>query len=506
MELNIKDILKKIEQSREQARIYYEETRLALEVQDFEKAKKFSKKTSHYAYRALQYCKSKEVKINVDAEDAKKCKKLAKEAQQDAISAHIAISGWEPYKLNIERILGFLNVLFKLTLAFGFVLMFVYLLFKIKYFPSGLSLADGVGFIFLALGYVVFYLTFQGVFLFPFLGVVHFCKKIWDCCKGKKEAKNIVADIVFFMGSLLISSIICYFFIEFSDGFGWIPFFFFTFIGSYLMNVIYENEFGGQPKNQVIIYMLIGMLMVVNIPIVESTGVPILNNILINLKFSEKSTTLLLSNSDYKTIQKIATQEGLPVLYSCEQDNDTEVRNIDILWNNLGESIYIELPKNAKGETVRTELKRAETKVVSKISKKNNIKGCVFVHIPNLFSSGSDELSVQVKSDIKEKNLNWLETLPVKYVIKEVVIKGYADYTPYKKQGGNEVLSQNRAQAVSNYLSTIYQREIIESKGEGNKNANDECKKKFTSQADIDFCQGMNRGVTLQFHIEYQPK
>ena len=367
----------------------------------------------------------------------------------------------------------------------------------IKYFPSGLSLEDSIGFLFLALAYGLFVFVLEGFILGLMFWVDGLSFKKRFVSREARWVKQVVLFflLIYFFGVADVNTIkIC------------LAFYGFNFILFLATSDLVNSVELTKEKRKKIICLLIPCLFL--FIFVDVFGLSIIKSIMKQLKFSESNATLLLSNSDYKTIQNIAKERNLPVLYGCEEGN-TEVRNINILWNNLGENIYIELPQNANGETVRTELKRADTKVISKIPNNNNIEGCVIAHIPNVFASGSAVLTEEAKKDIKTKIPNWIENLQEGYTVGNMIIKGYSDFTPYKKGGSNTTLSQQRAEAVKEDLTASYQNSEkwqIKSKGEGNKNTNDECEKKFTSQADIDFCQGMNRGVTLQFHIKYQSK
>lgn len=491
-------------------------TESALDVQDLERAEKSAREASDNAFKALQEAQSL-TEGQSKTDEGKAIKELADQAQKNAMAAHHLIDVRKRSIRLLENSRN-INTFLKLMPIIGFAILFFYFI-KIDYFPRGLSFSDSLLVIFLAIYYGLVYLILIGIPAAT--GFV-----LGDWMRRKKNGENPSKETlwlsvpyllvwIFLVIGILLPLTVGLSYLNIVWAFLFLIFILaiFIFLGRYVSLAL---------ESRVIALLIVFISVFFAIILIESFVYPsILKSTIKKLNFSRENTTLILSESDYRLVRNLAAKENLPVLYGCEKDS-TLVHNVDILWNNLGENIYIRLPESLeKGKPeFRMEVKHSDTKIIDrkiidpKLASSETVlsEGCVTVHIPNLFDAGQSKMAEQKAKDAVQLIPGWINNLmneenssnqAKKYAIKKINVTGYADITPGRKGIDNQKLSEKRAEVFVKYLKKSYpinKEEIISSKGEGNKNASDECKK-FTSKEDIDNCQGLDRGVTLEFQI-----
>lgn len=487
------NIKKRMEKYSARAKEACDKTDIYLVVKDLNNAEKCAEISTNFAYRALllyqkyisQYPNNKKEDMKKIADDAKKWSLRAR---------HMIMLS----KLSPSVLMEKLNTIFRFGFGFSVILIFYYCFLVINYYPTGLSLTDSVGIIFIILGYT----SILGViFLFGY-----FIYLFWFILMGKFKKLFISITII------IIFAILAFNFegkdLFFLAGLAVIPFF--------LLNIRKEvdSDFYISSYDSIFIRFMYFMVILFFVAVIESKSsiTPFSTTLRIFGIRQEKAIIRLEKEEDYKFIKEIALVTNSPLITGCRKKDENRILfNVDILWNKLGENIYIELPKNKNAIENRLEIKQADAKIITENqNKKSIVEGCFSINSPELFESGKNK--TKNKSWL-ESHLVWLESLPEGYEVTKIYIIGYSDISKYSK--GNTLLSKERAETIKKifeeYLKSknkeLYEKykEKIEIIGDGNRNSSTECQNKFSSKEDIDNCQSIDRKITIEYNLKYDP-
>lgn len=356
----------------------------SLNTENLEQAQKFARKASDHAFKASQLADDsvQEKKSNQTEEALKKVQQLAEKARQHAIEAHDSIAARER-PIQLRNIFNIINAFLKSTPVIGFSLLFIYF-FKIDYFPKGLSVSDSLLIIFLAIFYGIIYLFSLAPLIFSyFLTTTYLIPLISRCrcrCKDYKCINSII-NITIYVVVIIITIYICAIVINcfITNSFTTAPELIlnelsillvpaFSIVAvALILHIITSKTVQLQNKLigflgiffYIIVFFIMGFL---------HTNSIIFNFTIQKLNFAQNNATLLVSESACQSMQNIADAGKLNFPYIC-REGGTLIHDVKILWNNLGENIYIELSYNSKlpdnpTKKFRMELKQSDVKMI----------------------------------------------------------------------------------------------------------------------------------------------
>ena len=239
------------------------------------------------------------------------------------------------------------SISLKLSIAAGFLIVFIYCFFKINWFPIGLSLADTVGFIMLALGFAALIFAVE---LPIFMGVVAIIEKNSQNNRSKNhffKSKIIFAVISAFFTVIAVGMIT-------KNAISAILFILIYLISTIVIAILSCSDLR---KDAIYPYFLIFLIIFIIITMLSIFD----EFIMTNLGIRRPNSIIQLSENDYKLIKTKAEQCHLTL--SGDEKNNS-LSNVKILWRGMGSYTLIELDEKCKNEKVRMEIKTDESKII----------------------------------------------------------------------------------------------------------------------------------------------
>lgn len=382
---------------------------------------------------------------------------------------------------DVEKMNGTASLLFKGTLSVGVLVVLIYCV-RIGFFPVGLTLSDSLLFIFLAVGFGVFYVLWIGM---GFICVYGSSLAYDECLKTRSRSiikqqnraftpeeevqlkYDLSAWIMFTAAVLMFISLVAIAW-TLRDVFvlliplmsGWICLY---------ATVKWKPMDPGTDPTEVEQREKLRKWMVVVavavVPILAMSFINVLVNInMKKLGFRHENVSLILDDKNYKTLTVATRSIGLQIL-GCPGDSagNNIVHNVDLLWYGFGERALVQLggPGKSVEPAARLELDRQGVSVLSltdmKARRSLSYKACLNLEVGSLFESNGAQPNAQGQRKINEfrRQLRQFSKASGLSVV-EVSIAGYADRQPLKAKGdSNRELSRRRALTVSGYLGSL---------------------------------------------------
>ncbi|EIT71416.1 hypothetical protein WQQ_15530 [Hydrocarboniphaga effusa AP103] len=185
------------------------------------------------------------------------------------------------------------------------------------------------------------------------------------------------------------------------------------------------------------------------------------------LSIRVSSASLLVDEDNFRIIESVASQMGLPIQGCGVSDSNAYfVHGVRVWWHGLGERSFIELVdlgRQKDGKIVeipgaRLELARAGTKVISWSKAHQQIQTCRNIKTDLLFDRNKAEISTSGRSEVDRQRRDIEQQIEkFGWRIESAEVVGYADRQLVRTEGGNRKLSHARAQAVRDALAPLFQ-------------------------------------------------
>lgn len=463
-------------------------------------------------------------------------------------------------ELNPELMGNWGKLFSQIALVMGFLLIWIYCFFQINYFPSGFSIGEISFLVFVSLGFGLLFfvctcLLWVSAFLLKdfyysskklnsinilirdyidiFLNFLMCSLIIWIwliLCQTvlwlDRQQTFIIEEIYSLLwGACLLPSI--YFMFAVRNIIYWLVVPIFLLILAKILNVCTYNEnldFYYPIVSMVIIFAIWGVSWISSKSIKYDLVFKICSQIVIicGVLIAFKSVTsfvfnttfesfgirhnhisISLSEDDHKKVKALAKEQNLPLLFSCEDENQTILNHTNVLWNGMGEHILLGIPSLKKNQDVATiEVKKSDSKILRGIQSN---QGCTYHKLEKAFESGQAILDTEAKKELFKDMDNLLSQSKISLTYIE--ISAFSDLTPYKGKGMNNLqLSEKRAENVKNEIENKYCKENknqnwckqISIKSMGNSKPTSSCLKTGHDKKDVANCRADDRSVLIK--------
>jgi OOP family OmpA-OmpF porin len=412
----------------------------------------------------------------------------------------------------LKELLSSLNsygsLLVKLVITIGIVVVFSYCAFSINFFPKGLTLGDSLVFIFIALGFGIFYIFWLALGYLTLYGLFYpFTLKL-----GKND--DLGSKVLMFIVGLIFFGFLLLFYFSTNDfrsviaplASGLI-----ILIATFFWNTQPEGlnpeELEKRERARVGIILIAFFIA----PLIGMTAVSqIIDSSFRVFGINQKNVSLVLSESNYKIVNGTAKGLDIPI-FGCELEKETTriVHNVNMLWHGIGDKSLIVLlsPDNNKFKPVaRLELESAGTNVLKVLDNNASFNACINLESDTLFESYSSEPSPlgkinldmfidKIKAYLKGSNLE----------ITSASITGYTDRIPVANDSDtNYALSLRRANSVFTMLKPLFNKSVskkVNVSGKGALNPKSMCSQHQDS-LELTECLSVDRRVELVFQFK----
>jgi OOP family OmpA-OmpF porin len=398
----------------------------------------------------------------------------------------------------------------KLIIALGVIVVFSYCAFQINFFPTGLTIGDSLVFIFIALGFGVFYLFWLLLAYTAVYSLAYF--KI-----NKSKFFSSESLLMFFLGIFIIVllGIYIYWVGDFMSILAPLMSGALLIITTSFWNTekgsLSDEEYSTKKKRRV----QVGIFAVLIVPLIAVSAISeFVNGSIRILGIQQKHKSIVLDKNNFKVIQDVAKELNLPI-YGCVTNGKQSniVHNFNILWHGLGERSLVEvlIPKEGTWQpAVRVELDRTGTKVLQILDKDLSFKTCLSLSsdaVFDLYQSEPNEEGIKALGKFLSKVETYLEDS--KLAILSVTITGFTDRIPViKKNDTNEALSLRRANSVLSALSPLFKnvdKKNISILGKGPKEPLSNCPKALSGN-ELTKCLSVDRRVEISLRVQRKAK
>lgn len=406
-----------------------------------------------------------------------------------------------------------------LIAAVGILVVFYYCFYVLHFFPSGLTLGEGLLFAFAAIGFGLLYFFVLGLGF----GSVYLLWHIWD---EKLRAQLSAADKIFhFIGGLIFLAAVCfvaYVSRDVKTVLGLLGGGFLLLVATALWN---ESPTGMSRADRTKrpLLRLVVVLSAISTPLLLGAGyvnIVALKSIE-GLGLSKKGVSLILSKENYSAVQAAAHEFKIPV-FGCQAGGERVegiVHGADVLWHGMGTRSLIQFESGAASEKAdkkankffRVELDSSGVKLLQSIDSKGamvsmSFKTCIDLNSDTLFDFYSSTLNSEGLRSINEFVGDTNSTLSESGLkVVSVIITGHTDLTPVKAEGdSNYELSNRRAKAVAVALNNLIRevpKDKIISRGKGAVEAKTKCDRSM-SPAELNECRAPDRRVNVELLLE----
>ncbi|PMH17120.1 OmpA family protein [Vibrio splendidus] len=411
-------------------------------------------------------------------------------------------------KERLERysLMGSMTV--KLTVALGVIALFAYCAFQANFFPTGLSIGDTLLFLFVALGFGIFYLFWLGMGIVACYFTAYPFKKNMYGNDGKARYLNLLLVPIFLILLFIISSVS-------GDPVSMIaP----IFSGAVIVIVTYfwkeplpESPTNTSVNNSKQVKALFVFIAVFFIPLIGGSAINLFVGSTVRiLGLSVNHASLVVNDESLKTLRSVAAEHKIPVMGCQVEGTDlTILHNFKVWWHGMGDRSLVELLKptteGLKG-IAKVELKKDDINVVSYTAGKNQFfDTCFSFKSDALFDFSSSEpnaLGVRRINKLEQNVRNYLDT--GFFAIESVEITGHTDNIPViSGDDSNIQLSERRAKAVKELLNPLFNevaKENIDTYGVGSLSPIKSCSNSLTNKQ-LKECLAPNRRVEVKFRL-----
>mgnify|MGYP001051621182 CR=1 FL=1 len=393
----------------------------------------------------------------------------------------------------------------KIIIAIGILVSWGYCTFSINFFPTGLNIADSLIFIFIALGFGVFY----SVWLILGFSACYFGHSALTD-KGSR-----FSDVA---ACLSVSFFLLYISFELGSAEASIA----PLLSGFLLHSsIFQwkkdepdlDEEGKRSRLRLRWTMILFSILVVPTFALSVFG-KIIDSSFGLIGIQQKNVSLALNDENQKVVSDVAKEFNLSI-YGCLKDgNQTNiVHHFNVLWHGLGERSLVQLLAYEHGAwkpKAKIELDRNGLKVLTPTDKKNSFKTCLTVNTDTLFDIYEDTISDNGKKRLAEFTRETKRRLEADNLkILSANISGHTDRVPVMKAGDSNVeLSMRRADSVYSEIKDLFA-DVPESQvkrtGQGSLTPKSNCPRNL-SMAEQKECLAVDRRVEIDLKVQMKEK
>lgn len=370
----------------------------------------------------------------------------------------------------LEEIAIYTNYGFKAAIAIGVTVIFSYLTFQAKFFPSGVAIGDSLLFLFASLAFGMQYLLWVGLGYVIVTGLfLPFSDKENQASDGisnsnegeerrrffKKKPNFTFDNILLFVASILFLLVFGFLGYARKD----LTLTVAPLLGGLLLWMAL-NSWRDKPnipdeekieRNLVrLLIILMGLVLPVIISI--STVAVFTTASLRYLGLYVDNASLELSEDNYRLVESVAKQTGAIVLACASPDGKNRVvHGYKVWWHGVGDRSLVEPLRHGseKSSTARIELKREGVNVIRWDPPSTKFEACLTLPTDSVFNSNEDTLNtLGIKRVVEiEKKLDTIKADKLEII--KITVIGHSDRIPVLKNGdSNLALSTRRALAV----------------------------------------------------------
>lgn len=395
------------------------------------------------------------------------------------------------------------SLLVKLVIGIGVAVVFSYCAFSINFFPVGLTLGDSLVFLFIALGFGVFYLLWLALGYFILYSIAYpFTEKL-----GKNDSARF---LTFFLGGIFLFMLSWFSYSIHDWGYVIAP----LVSGAILLITTFfwnpapagssVQDIQERKKTRVVIILLAVFI----VPLIGMKAVSrIVDSSFGLFGINQKNVSLVLSEKNHAIVSGVASGLEVP-LFGCElvKGSTRIIDNVNVLWHGIGDIILIDLlrpDENGFKSVARLELESEGTSVLKPLDSHASFNACINLESDTLFDSYESIPSVEGKKQL-DALINKINIYlkSSKLEITSASITGYTDRRPVSKDGDtNYDLSRRRAKSVFDTLSPLFNenvKKLVNVSGKGMSNPKSKCDK-IQYALELNECLAVDRRVEVNF-------
>ena len=355
----------------------------------------------------------------------------------------------------------------KSALASGILILFIYLAFFARFFPSGIAFGDSLLFVFITLAFGLQYVVWLGLGVFAGFGLL---TAWWPLQKAKvstdvtdssnePDSKRRGRKFDWFVSGIYLVLVLCMLGIAILKG-DW------TVVAAPLTGgvliwiaarVYWHSDPEVRQKRKYALLCSIGMGCLC--PMLISIGgfAYLTRNSFQFLGLYAPQATLEVNEENFQLLEAEAMMSGRPLL-ACESSNGKikTVHGYQVWWHGIGERSVVEpLLRNTKDAGTRIELKRDGMNVVRWEKPPKNLKTCATLLSDSAFDSYGDKLNELGDRQINIINDKLFLIKTMGFKINHLVVVAHSDRTPVFRVGDSNIaLSTRRAKEVASRLAS----------------------------------------------------
>ncbi|MGL6368913.1 hypothetical protein ACSZNB_04095 [Aeromonas hydrophila] len=399
------------------------------------------------------------------------------------------------------------SLLVKLVITIGVVVVFSYCAFSINFFPKGLTLGDSLVFIFIALGFGIFYLFWLALGYFCLYGFAYpFFNEL-----GRKDSR--ASKILMFLVGVIFIAILSLFYFSTNDYRSVLAplasgsiLLVTTFFWNSSPKGLTDHDIQKREKARVGIIILAFFIA----PLIGTTAVSkIVDSSFRVFGINQNNVSLVLSEKNYEIVSGVARGLEVPLL-GCELVKGTTrvIHNTSVLWHGIGDKSLIVLLKpddDGFKSVARLELESQGTNVLKVLDNSASFNACINFESDTLFKSYESTPSPEGLARLDaftQKIQGYLKSSKLEIV--SASITGYTDRKPVLKNNDtNYDLSLRRANSVFNSLSSLFNehvKKLVKVTGKGSLNPRSKCTESLQSK-ELQECLSVDRRVEIKFQL-----
>jgi outer membrane protein OmpA-like peptidoglycan-associated protein/putative Mn2+ efflux pump MntP len=346
------------------------------------------------------------------------------------------------------------SLIAKIIISTGVLITWSYCAFLINFFPTGLSIADSLIFVFIALGFGALYFSWLAI---GFAAVYYGYLIV--------KTKGTLERFYF--------AVVCVILCAFSIAIGYrvggptgAPMSLASGVLFYFAVIQLKLENEKDPDARRRQARLRTWLIFAAIFGVPAIALPVIGKItdksfsLIGIQ--QKDVSLALSSENQKIVSDVAKEFGISIYGCLKNDNQSNIaHHFNVLWHGLGERSLVQITAYENDKWVpkaRVELDRSGLKVLSATDKKNSFNTCLTVNTDTLFDIYEDKISDNGKLQLAKFTQETKHKLEADNLqILSATITGHTDRIPVFKTGdSNMALSMRRADSVYAEIKDLF--------------------------------------------------
>lgn len=244
----------------------------------------------------------------------------------------------------------------KLSIATGFLIVFIYCFFEINWFPIGLSLSDTVGFIMMALGLGMVMLVIALPLLMATFAVI-----------DERNKNNRYKNFLFWI-TICFCAILAFFIVKIlgeNEAHVYALMWFYIIATVVIIIIYFALIKKDKEVKETYLFIIIPLFVI----LIFITTLNFGKNVMISLGVARPNSIIQLAEDDYKFVLSEAKRRKLVVSTQSGRE-DRSLSGVSILWRGMGSHTLIEFV--CKEEKVRMEIKTDESKIIYSVKDKSN--------------------------------------------------------------------------------------------------------------------------------------